>query len=117
MHPLRSHPSYLAAFGHRISGLALALFLPLHFLLLGTALKGAEGLDSALAFTDNPLVGFAEWALVVLLALHLFFGARILVLEFAGSARPHHGAMLDRWVMPGLVAALLIGGVFVVHSL
>ena len=117
MHPLRSHPGYLAALAHRISGLALAGFLPVHFLLLGTALEGVEALDSALAFTENPLVKIAEWGLVVLLALHLFFGIRLLLLELAAPARLRHRAALDRWVVPGLAAALLIGGVFVVHVL
>ena len=40
-----------AAFGHRISGVALALFLPLHFLALGLALEGAGSLD---AFLHRP---------------------------------------------------------------
>ena len=117
MHPLRSHPGYLAALAHRISGLVLALFLPAHFLLLGTALEGVGALDSALAFTDNPVVKIAEWGLVVLLALHLFFGVRLLVLELAAPARLRHGAVLDRWVTPGLAAALLVGGVFMIHVL
>ena len=34
----RDHPSYWAFLVHRVSGLALALFLPLHFWALGQAL-------------------------------------------------------------------------------
>ena len=37
------------AFVHRVSGVLLACFLPLHFLLLGSALDGAAKLDTALA--------------------------------------------------------------------
>ena len=47
---------YRAFLAHRISGLALAVFLPLHFLTLGLALEGAEALDRFLAFADLPLV-------------------------------------------------------------
>ena len=39
-----------------------------------------------LRFTDRPLFKFAEWGLVVLLALHMMGGVRLLIIEF-GSAR------------------------------
>jgi fumarate reductase subunit D len=66
------------ALAHRLSGLALAVFLPVHFWVLSRALE----LDSFLAWTEQPAVKVAEWALVTLLALHLTGGLRILALEF-----------------------------------
>jgi fumarate reductase subunit D len=63
---------------HRISGVALALFLPLHFWALGDALQ----LDSLLAWTEQPLVKLGEWAIVVALAAHLGGGLRVLAIEF-----------------------------------
>ena len=77
----RREAGYRAFLAHRLSGLALAVFLPLHFLTLGLALEGAAPLDRFLAFADLPLVKAAEWCLVVLLAVHLSLGARLLVLE------------------------------------
>ena len=77
----RRGAGYRAFLAHRISGLALAVFLPAHFLALGLALEGAEALDRFLAFADLPFVKAAEWGLVVLLAVHLALGARLLVLE------------------------------------
>lgn len=77
-----NHPSYWAFVAHRLSGVALALFLPFHFLMLGLALDGAAALDAGLAYTDMPLVKAAEWGLVVLLSAHLLLGLRLLVLEF-----------------------------------
>ncbi len=82
LRPSRSHPGYWAFLVHRLSGLCLALFLPLHFLVLGTAIRGAAALDGALAWTDNPLVKLAEIGLVVLLAAHLTGGLRLLAIEF-----------------------------------
>lgn len=81
----RSHPAYWAFLMHRLSGLALALFLPIHFWALGQALQGAAALDGFLRATDQPLFKFAEWGLVVLLALHMSGGMRLLLIEF-GSA-------------------------------
>lgn len=63
---------------HRVSGAALALFLPWHFWVLGRALE----MESFLRWTDQPMVQAAEWGLVVLLAAHLGGGLRILALEF-----------------------------------
>jgi len=67
---------------HRISGVALALFLPVHFWALGRALEGEAALDGFLRWTENPGVKVAEWGLVVLLAAHLTGGLRVLALEF-----------------------------------
>ena len=63
---------------HRVSGIALAIFLPLHFWALGNALQ----LDSFLAWTRQPLVKAGEWAIVVALAAHLGGGLRVLAIEF-----------------------------------
>jgi fumarate reductase subunit D len=73
---------YVAAILHRLSGIALAIFLPLHFLALATALNGAKALDSFLALTRQPLVALLEWAIVVALALHMMLGLRVLAIEF-----------------------------------
>jgi succinate dehydrogenase subunit D len=73
---------YVAAMLHRISGIALAIFLPLHFLALATALNGAAALDSFLALTRQPAVALLEWAIVVALAAHMTLGLRVLAVEF-----------------------------------
>ena len=51
---------------HRISGLALAIFLPLHFLTLGLAIEGEARLESFLRWSDQPVVKAAEIGLVFL---------------------------------------------------
>ena len=77
----RGNALWLAALVHRLSGLALAIFLPLHFLALGLAIQGEARLESFLRWTDQPLVKFAEVALVFLFTVHLLGGLRILVIE------------------------------------
>jgi fumarate reductase subunit D len=69
--------SYWVAIVHRVSGVALALFLPLHFWALSRALE----LDAFLAWTREPLVQVTEWGIVVALAAHLAGGLRVLALE------------------------------------
>ena len=77
----RGHPAYWAFLVHRISGVALALFLPAHFHFLGSALQGAAALQARLDWTEQPAVVAAEWILVTLLAAHLAGGLRLLALE------------------------------------
>jgi fumarate reductase subunit D len=72
---------WVAAMVHRISGLALAIFLPLHFLALGLAINGDAQLDGFLRWTEQPLVKVAEVGLVFLLTVHLLGGLRVLVIE------------------------------------
>jgi fumarate reductase subunit D len=77
----RTDPLWVAAQVHRVSGVLLALFLPIHFLVLGTAIRGEAALDGALAWTQNSLVKIAEGGLLFLLAVHLLGGLRVLLIE------------------------------------
>ncbi|MCY4312717.1 MAG: succinate dehydrogenase, cytochrome b556 subunit, partial [Gammaproteobacteria bacterium] len=104
--PLRLHKSYLASLGHRVSGLALTLFLPFHFMMLASALGGSQSLDSALSLVEQPVFRIAEWGLVVLLALHLSFGLRVLGLEMSSSESPRK---FGKWVISCTGFALLAG--------
>ena len=79
--PHRNQPLWYAYIVHRISGVLLALFLPFHFYVLSLSITGSERMDSALAWTENPIAKFAEFGLVFLLAIHLFGGLRLLALE------------------------------------
>ena len=82
MRASHKQPGFAAALLHRLSGLALAIFLPLHFLALATALNGAAALDTFLAVTSNPAVRLTECALVAALAMHMTLGLRVLAIEF-----------------------------------
>ena len=87
----------------------MALFLPLHFLTLGLALDGARTLDGFLAFAELPWVKASEWALVMLLTVHLSFGLRVLALEFL----PWRGQRKS-WLGWGAGVAALAGLLFLV---
>jgi fumarate reductase subunit D len=87
----RTNVLWLAFLIHRLSGLALAIFLPFHFLVLGLAISDAAKLDSFLRWTDQPLVQLSEAVLVGLLAVHMLGGLRLLAVEnlgwFSGQRR------------------------------
>lgn len=78
----RRQALWLAYILHRVSGLLLSLFLPVHFYVLALALHDEAALDRVLHWTENPAVKFAEFGLVFLLAVHLFGGLRLMAMEW-----------------------------------
>ncbi len=106
----RSHPTYVAFVVHRVSGLLLALFLPVHFWALGSAITGEARLDGFLRWAENPLVKAAETVLVVLLAAHLAGGLRVMALEFLGWR-----ARQKDMVAVSAAVALVVGLVFLLN--
>lgn len=81
-HGHRKHGLWLAFALHRFSGVALALFLPIHFYILSLALNEPERLDGFLRWSEQPLVKAAEFGLIFLLAVHIFGGLRLMALEW-----------------------------------
>lgn len=105
----RGHPGWWAFLVHRLTGIALTLFLPVHFWALSQSLGGEAGLDAFLRFTDTPLFKFGEWGLVVLLTAHLGGGLRLLAIEFG----PWRG-LRKSWIGAAAAAAMLAGIAFAV---
>ncbi len=109
----RRHPAWWAFLVHRVSGLLLAAFLPLHFWVLSQALHGQAALEDVIRFADQPVFKFGEWALVVLLALHLVGGLRLLLIEFrpwSGPRKDWIAAAAGFGVAAGLAFALALIG-------
>lgn len=85
----RSHPLWFAYIVHRLSGITLALFLPLHFWILSLALTDPQRLDGFLQLTHKSAVKVAEFGLVFLLAIHLFGGIRLMAVEWLPWSQKH----------------------------
>ena len=84
----RAHSLWLAYILHRLSGLALALFLPMHFWVLALAITDPGQLDGFLNLTDAGIVKLAEFGLVFLLAVHMFGGLRLMAMEWLPWSGP-----------------------------
>ena len=108
----RAHPLWLAYILHRLSGLALALFLPLHFWVLSLALRDAARLDAFLTLTEMPLVKLAEFGLVFLLAVHFFGGLRLLALEWLPWSAPQ-----KTWAAAAGAGAFLVSTTFLLQAI
>jgi fumarate reductase subunit D len=108
----RASPLWLAALVHRLSGLALAIFLPFHFLALGLAISGEARLESFLRWTDQPWVKASEGILLGLLAVHMLGGLRLLALENLSWREGQARLALIGIVMAMIVAFVFLVGVF-----
>ncbi len=106
MRGARGHTLWLAFILHRISGIALAFFLPVHFYVLSLALTRPESFDSFLAFADLTPVKLAEFGLVFLLAVHMFGGLRLIAFEWLPMSGPQK-----------TLAAAAAGGAFFLSGL
>lgn len=71
------------AFGiHRISGIALAVYLLLHIMLHSAALIFGKDAYNRLAIAmDNPLAHLFELFIIITAALHLLNGIRLILLD------------------------------------
>ena len=78
----RNHPNYWAFAVHRISGVVLVLYLPVHFYVMGMAIEGEAALDGFFHLAENPLVKLAEALLIATFAIHVTGGVRLLMIEF-----------------------------------
>ena len=96
---------WLAALLHRLSGLGLAVFLPLHFLTLGLAIDGEARLESFLRWSDAPAVKTGEAVLMFLLAVHALGGLRLLAIE---NLAWHEGQKRNATIAAALAAVVAI---------
>lgn len=101
---------WICAQVHRVSGVLLAIFLPLHFLALGLAIDGEARFEGFIAWTQNPIAKLAEALLLFTLAVHLLGGLRVLVIENL-SWRPQQKRMaLGAAAIAALVAIVFLIG-------
>lgn len=102
----RAHPLWLAYILHRLSGLLLALFLPLHFWILAMALTDPTRFDGFITITEFSVVKLAEFGLVFLLAVHMFGGLRLMAMEWLPWTPPQKTLAAGATAASFLIATL-----------
>jgi succinate dehydrogenase / fumarate reductase cytochrome b subunit len=89
---------------HRVTGVALAIYLIPHFFTINQSSKGPEAFDAALAVFSAPVFKVAEFLLILVVAFHAFNGMRIIVIDFFTLS--HRQKMLFWFVMVACVIVL-----------
>ena len=112
IHGYRTHTLWIAFLLHRVSGVALALFLPAHFWVLSYALTAPQKLDGFLNWAETPIVKFAEFGLVFLLAVHMFGGLRLMALEWLPWTSGQKTAAAS-----AVAASTFLAGIFLLRAI
>jgi len=89
---------------HRLTGVALAVYLLPHFLSIGSARGGPAAFDSELAVYTAPVFKVAEFLLIGVVAFHAFNGLRVIAVDF--FALSHRQKLLFWLVMAACVAVM-----------
>jgi len=104
----RAHPLWLAYILHRVSGVGLALFLPLHFWVLAMAMTDPARLDGFLTLTESSIVKLVEFGLVFGLAVHMFGGLRLMAMEWLPWTPPQKTLAAAATAVSFLIAGLFL---------
>lgn len=102
----RAHPLWVAYILHRISGIGLALFLPVHFWILAMAMTDPAKLDGFLDMSNAAVIKLAEFGLVFLLAVHMFGGLRLMAMEWLPWTAPQKTLAATAMAVSLLIAVM-----------
>ena len=91
---------------HRITGVALAIYLLPHIISISSSRAGREVFDETLGFYAGPLIAASEFVLVLAVAFHMFNGIRVIVVDFFDLS---HTQKLLFWAVMGACVAVLLG--------
>ncbi|NPB03338.1 MAG: succinate dehydrogenase, cytochrome b556 subunit [Thermotogae bacterium] len=108
---------------HRITGIALAFYLPLHIIVTSMRIFGPETWKATMErVAHNPIAHIGEWLLVVAVAVHGLNGLRLIFTElgmFIGRPSrpiyPYRNSIDRQRVLSW--AVMVLSAVFIVWSL
>ena len=90
---------------HRLTGVALAVYLIPHFISINSSRQGPEVFDATLAAFTAPSYRVAEFLLIMTVAFHTFNGLRTVAIDFFDLS---HRQKLLFWLVMGACAAVLV---------
>ncbi len=79
---------------HRVTGVALILFLFFHIWTLSAVFQGPEAFDRAVSKFNNPAGHLMEYVLLLAVILHLVNGLRITLIDLFDLTASHRGLLL-----------------------
>ncbi len=108
---------------HRLTGLGLAVYLPLHILVTSSRTFGPQAWKSAMSkVAEGPIIHFLEWILVVGIAIHGLNGLRLILTELAfligkpsKPVYPYTTSLHRQRFITGVV--MVLAAIFMIYSL
>jgi len=81
------NPGMLSFWIHRVTGVAVTVFLFLHIFTLSSVFRGKDAYDYAISKFDTKIGYIFQYVLLLAVAIHLLNGIRITVADFWGLTR------------------------------
>jgi succinate dehydrogenase / fumarate reductase cytochrome b subunit len=122
---VKANLSYTKASGskawilHRITGIALIVYLFLHIYSLSPLAQGRVAFDSFMKHYSTPFFMVLEWALFAFVLFHSLNGVRIVLVDWADGAK-YHKQLYTLSLVIGIVLFFAMGYVmfsFEIHKL
>ncbi len=92
---------------HRLTGLAIALYLLMHIVVISSVVGGAKNFDAAMTFLKAPLFILLEMGLIAAILIHGLNGLRIVLFDLGYGVKKQKeifiGAMIIA-VVPLVIA-------------
>ncbi len=92
---------------HRVTGVAIFLFLLVHVLDTAIVRVSPEAYNDVIGTYKNPVVGLGEAGLVAAVVFHALNGIRVILVDFWAKGPKYQRVML--WVVVGLWVLLMAG--------
>ncbi len=104
----RGREGQWAFYLHRISGIAILLFLLLHVTEISSAMFGPKWFNALLAFEENPFFGVGLVIVAALVLYHALNGLRIILMDFTSwGVRSQRQLWYAVWTLYVLLGAPL----------
>lgn len=97
---------------HRISGIALSLYLFLHIYTLSAVRKGSEAFNHSIVKWDNSLGHILEYFLLFAVAYHTLNGIRIILADFFQMTLLHKRLIWLTWILFFVIIGLSLSYFF-----
>ncbi len=96
---------------HRVTGVALTLFLFLHVWTLSAVFRGKEAYDYAISKFDTKVGCIFQYLLLLMVAVHLLNGIRVTIADFWHLTRMQKRLL---WIMFPVFLIIAILGIFTI---
>ena len=101
---------------HRISGIALIVYLFLHIYSLSPLSQGREAFNSKMQLYSTPFFMIIEWFLFAFVLFHSLNGLRIVLVDWADGAK-YHEQLFKFSLVIGIILFLAMGYIMFSHDI
>ena len=105
------NPGMLSFWIHRVTGVAVTIFLFLHIFTLSSVFRGKDAYDYAISKFDTKSGYIFQYVLLLAVAIHLLNGIRITVADFWGITRSQKKLL---WISLFAFSIIAVIGIFTV---